>query len=306
MATREPLLRPGGKGPNDPWIRVGNVNLGTVGVATAFGVLSFLLYAISPDLTAKLALFPQFVRSGEIWRLLTWPLANVPGIWTALGLAIFYYFGNQLEVLMGRKRMLNLLLLLTIVGSATALIVDLLGIRGSGSVLAGIDAIQLAFFVGFAIEYPGARMFFGISARVMVLVLLGLSLLQYLGERNWSEIIVTVATIATIGIFLRSINLAIDLPWIPKLALGKPGTGKTAPRAKAPKSSGRSSSPAKKSKRSGGLSVVPSPSPNAVPLTPREVDALLEKISTSGMASLTPEERANLEAASNRMRDKEQ
>ena len=61
------------------------------------------------------------VRSGEVWRVVTWPLANGPSVWVAIGIAIFWYFGSQVEAPVGpRPATCWLLVLITVVPGLVA------------------------------------------------------------------------------------------------------------------------------------------------------------------------------------------
>uniref|UniRef100_UPI0012FC0272 rhomboid family intramembrane serine protease n=1 Tax=Sedimentibacter sp. B4 TaxID=304766 RepID=UPI0012FC0272 len=51
---------------------------------------------------------PSLVVAGQAWRIATWPLANT--IWVVLSAIILWYFGTELERLIGRLRMLWLII----------------------------------------------------------------------------------------------------------------------------------------------------------------------------------------------------
>ena len=76
------------------------------------------IWALSQTVWLNLVLIPDAVRSGEVWRLLTWPLANQPGIWEVLTIAIFWYFGREIEGLLGRTKFAVMLVLLAVVPGA--------------------------------------------------------------------------------------------------------------------------------------------------------------------------------------------
>jgi len=88
----------------DGWFRVGNVDVTTSVLVAALGLVSMVLYAIDQDIVAQGVFVPELVREGEVWRLVLWPLVNLPGIFELLGLAVFWYFGRFVEDRMGGSR----------------------------------------------------------------------------------------------------------------------------------------------------------------------------------------------------------
>ncbi len=139
--------------------------------------------------------------------------------------------------------------------------------------------------------------------RVVVAVLLAIQVLSLLGQRESTELVLLVVGVAVVVLMLRSLGLGSDLPaWLPRLPL--PGLNRGRRKVTTPKPRGTSAPPARR--RRPNLTVVPDePAPGAsTPRepTPAEVDAVLDKISASGIGSLTPEERQILEAHSRRRR----
>ena len=63
-------------------------------------------YAISPSALSHLVFVPELVRQGDLWRLVTWPIATDPAIWAVISLAFFWIFGHRIEELVGRGRFL--------------------------------------------------------------------------------------------------------------------------------------------------------------------------------------------------------
>lgn len=285
---------------SEPWFRVGSVDGSTVNVVIALSVLSMLVWAVSPSALLGLVLDPADVRGGQIWRLASWPLANSPDIWTALTLFFMYQFGGAIEELLGRYRMLGMLAAMTVVPALVATFLE--------RPAAGIQTIAFGLLIAFAVEFPGARFFFNIPVRIVVAVLLAIQVLSLLGTRDSTELVLLVVGVVVVVVMLRSLGLGSDLPpWVPRVPLpGVGGRGRSGRKAPAPKQ--RSASTAPKRRNGPNLTVVPgeqpSPARSAGPPdpTPAEVDAVLDKISASGIGSLTPEERQILEAHSRRRR----
>jgi membrane associated rhomboid family serine protease len=305
MAGRFSFSVPERRNAGDPWFRIGTLEVTTTVLVVLLCVVGMFIRAISLDAWLRLVLFPDLVRDGEVWRIVTWPVANEAGLWPVITLAIFWYFGREIEGLLGRVRFGVLLLVLAVVPGLVGTAVDL--------PQAGLRPVELAVFLVFVAEYPYIRFFFGIPAWAIGAVFLGIEVLQLLGDRNEEGIIFLFVTIAAAAITTRSMGLLSSLPWIPAIPIGR----SSAKRQSSRKRSGRSSK-----KRGGGGEVVagpwpssrpgpssssrlPQPPPTAEHLADQaELDSLLDKISDRGMDGLTSEEKRRLNELSKRMRNR--
>lgn len=301
MAGRFSYSSPERRYGDKPWFRIGNFDVGTTVLVSAICVVSMFVWAIDPDALEPLLLLPDEVRGGQIWRLITWPLANAPDLWTVITIAIFFYFGRELEGLLGRNRFAWMLAIITVVPAIVATLLDLRLIDNGG-----LQNLELGVFLVFIAEYPFARFFFGIPGWVIGVVIVTIQLLQLLGLRETDTIIFLLILIVTSGLAARSFGLATNLPWIPRIPL--PGSGERSP-------SPRRTASKPKRRRGGGRSggqVVDGPwsaSPGQAP-TPRpdaaaaqaELDALLDKISEGGLDSLSAAEKRRLNELSKRLR----
>lgn len=285
MARRFQFSVPGNRGPSDPWFRVGNVEVTTTVLVTALAAISFFIYAIDKTLLEGLVLFPSDVRSGQVWRLLTWPLVNPPSIWNLITLAIFWWFGRDLEAQMGRVRFLWFLLAMTLGGGLLATLLNV--------ALAEFRYIELGTFVAFAAEHARARFMFNIPAWVIAAVIVGLDVLQLLGDRLVELLLVELFILAIALVVSRSFGLATDAPWIPKIPLGAAGSGSSGNQAKKRTGKGKAK-----------LAAVPS-APRGLDITAQmEMDVLLDKISAGGVESLSSAERKRLDQLSKQLRGK--
>ena len=303
MAGRFSFSVPERRNFGDPWFRIGTLDVGTTILVVLMSVGGMFLYAIDRTIWDYLVLWPDDVKSGQLWRIVTWPLANDPDLWTVITLAIFWFFGREIEGLLGRVRFAVLLLVLAVVPGIVGTIVDL--------PQAGIRPIELAVFLIFVAEYPYARFFFGVPAWALGAVFVGIEMLQLLSLRDDRGIVFLLVTIATAAITARTMGLASSLSWIPALPIGRGGSG-----------SGRSRRPSKR-RGGGGGEVVAGPWPSssrggpsrtsALPQPPppptfgadqAELDALLDKISERGMDGLSSDEKRRLNELSKRMRNR--
>jgi hypothetical protein len=293
---------------SEPWFRLGTFDVGTTVLFLMFFALGALIWAFSRSTVLKLVFFPSDVRRGQIWRLVTWPFVfsgeggrGLGVIFILFGAYFFYMAGRQIEELIGRYRMAALLAALTIVPAVLSLFFTF---DAEGD----LTIVSMGLIAAFGLEFPGARFLFGFPARTTAAVIIGLQAFLFLGDRRTMSVWMLLIAVLTAMLMMRALGLGSDLPsWVPKIPL--PGLGgKSGGRGKVAKP--RGSSAPSKARRASNLSVVREPSPGvgteSTPQrrdpTPSEVDAVLDKISAQGMDSLTPDERAILEAHSRRRR----
>ncbi len=287
MTGRFQFSRPQRRGANDPWFSVGSVQIGSAPLLASLCALSFLVYAAEgprhPVLNG-LTLDPSEVLGGQLWRVVTWPLANVPDIWGAITIALLWYFGSRLEEQVGRTKMLGYLAALIIVPGIVGTALDL--------PQGGVRIVELVVLLTYIAEYPHVRFFFGIPGWVLALVIVGLEFLQLVGNRDGRGLIFYAVALATGAIAARAMGLLTAYPWIPRIPL--PGASK------------KKSSKARRG-RSRGPAVVQGPwgetgfTPTAT-ADQAELDGLLDKISAGGMDSLSKAEKQRLNELSKRLR----
>ena len=283
MPGRFNLSFPGRRDHDDPWFRVGTVDVTTAVLVPALCVLSMLIWAVDPSLLAHLDLWPPDVRNGQVWRIVTWPLANEPDFWTLITLAIFWYFGRELERMVGRVRFLWLLVWIAVVPGAVGTALDLYQ--------AGIRPIELAVFVVFCLELPQVRFFGAIPAWGFALAIVGVEVLQLVGVRNGDGIVLLAVSLATALLVARTFGLLTNYTFIPNLR---------------PARSTRSTSERRPRARKGGQRVVAGPWQGSTPAhsadEQHELDSLLDKINAQGLDALSRDEKARLNELSKKLR----
>jgi hypothetical protein len=294
MAGRFSFSVPGRRSASDPWFRIGTLDVNTTVLVVLMCVASMFVWALDPGLVDNLVLYPDLVRSGEIWRVFTWPVANAPSIWTAITVAIFWYFGREIEGLLGRTRFAWFLAILTVVPGIIGVLLDL--------PQAGIRPIEFGVFLVFIAEYPFIRFFFGVPGWAIGAIFLGIEVLQLLGLREYKELAFLFLTLATAAVVARSMGLLQSVPWVPKVPV--PHGRRRRPRSRgAPSGTGRVVE--------GPWTRTPAP-PTALPQPPSgpsmsdqaELDNLLDKISANGMDGLTADEKRRLNELSKRLRNR--
>ncbi len=305
MTGRFAISVPGSRGPNDPWFRIGTLDVTTTVFVILTCVVSMLVWALEGpdhDILGKLTLIPERVLEGQIWRVATWPVPNAPDIWLVIMLAVFWYFGTEVERLLGRVRFAVFIGLVTVIPAIVALpLMD--------REQYGIRPVELCVFLLFVAEYPFVRFFFGIPGWVIGAVILGIEILQLLGERNEPGIVFLLVALAVAAVTARSMGVLSNFPWIPAVPIG--GRDRTRRRQRSPAKQKRSrrgggdvvAGPWTSSTRSGPTGSLPQPPPSVQASSDQaELDAILDKISELGMDGLSGDEKSRLNELSKRMR----
>lgn len=263
--------------PEDPWFRLGRLDVSTSVLVGLIGVVSGVVWVIVPDIYQLLLYHPSLVVAGQAWRIATWPLANT--IWVVLSAIILWYFGTELERLVGRLRMLWLIIGtwagLTIAFTLVALMPAL-----SGSYLAGLGLIQFAIMLLWIAEYPNRPFFFGIPAWIFGTVILALQALSMVAMRDYGGLLSMLFSLVLVAVMARRFGLLSAYDWIP----GKP-TVRTAPPARTrhePRSRVR-----QEQRRASDR---------------EQLDALLDQINDHGIQSLTDAQRKELMRLRDRLR----
>ncbi|MEZ5249839.1 MAG: rhomboid family intramembrane serine protease [Ilumatobacteraceae bacterium] len=274
--------------PRDGWFKLGGFDVTTTALLVGLGVLSMFAYAISPSALGNLVFFPDAVRSGDIWRLVTWPVATDPSIWAVISLVFFWLFGHRVEDLVGKNRYLKLVLVLIVVPAA---IVTLIGADSAAAV--GIGLLGTAMLVIFAADAPNAPFFFGIPAWLIAVIFVALDVLQYLGNRWWGNLIQLLLTVALALFVMRQFGeLRDSMGFIPQLTGGKGGgrSGSARPAARPVK---------RRSRRDFDRVVTSGPWSGPSATDQAEMDRLLDKMNSVGLSDA---ERKRLSELGKRLR----
>jgi hypothetical protein len=219
------------------------------------------------------------VLHGRLWQVATYALVHSPSalIWFAIEMYMLFAFGREVERFIGRRAFIALYLLLLL---APPLFLTVWGLwQRTG--LAGSATIHFAIFIAFATIYPNVELFLRIMAKWVALVFVAAYSLQLLAYHSWSELAVLWLSVALAYGFVQVRGAGPELAWLTEW------TSRW------------------RSKRS--LSVVPRPTVRRV-VEPENIcesiDPVLDKISKSGIGSLTASERRALDRARNRLLNK--
>ena len=218
----------------------------------------------------------QVWESAQVWRLVTYAFVHSPQaiIWFAVEMYMLFVFGREVERFLGRRTFIILYAVLIV---APVLILTLMGL-GWRSVMAGSSALHFGVFIAFATVYPQVEMLLRLTAKWIAVILSAAYTLQLLAYHGWTEMIVLWTSIALGFFFVRLRGVGPELVWWNQLK------GTFAPKPK--------------------FKVVPAVGARARADSDdvhESIDPILEKISKSGVGSLTPGERQALDRARARL-----
>lgn len=244
-------------------------------------ILSCLLLAIVQGAALGLFAFDssQVLYAGRFWQIATYAFVHQPSnlIWFAIEMYMLVAFGREVERFLGRRSFLALYALLLFVPS---LLLTILG-AWLRTGLAGSATIHFAIFIAFAAIYPNAEIFFRIMAKWIALIFIAAYTLQLLAYHGWVEMALLWISAGLAFGFIEFRGAGPQLDWL---------AGWTA---------------RWRSRRA--LRVVPPPSTRRV-VEPEDIydsiDPVLDKISKSGIGSLTASERRALDRARARLLNK--
>ena len=218
----------------------------------------------------------QVLYGGRLWQIATYALVHSPSalIWFAIEMYMLFAFGREVERFIGRRAFIALYLLLLLVPPLLLTVWGLWQRTG----LAGSATIHFAIFIAFAAIYPNVELFLRIMAKWVALIFVAAYSLQLLAYHGWAELAVLWLSVALAYGFVQLRGTGPELAWLTQW------TSRW------------------RSKRS--LSVVPRPTARQV-VEPENIyesiDPVLDKISKSGIGSLTASERRALDRARNRL-----
>lgn len=286
MADRFSQARPRRRTSNSAWFRLGEHDIGSASLLALLCAISIVVYGLEPrdkPILRSLWLDPSKVFEGQVWRVVSWPLANgfdQELLWTAVTVGLVWYFGTRLEVLIGRVPMAKMLVAIIVLSGIAGTILDL--------PQAGVRSVELAILLIFVAENPHMKFLFGIPAWVLGVIYVATDILQFTGAGATRQLLFYAVSLITAALAARSVGLLTAFTWIPRFA---GYSGSTA--AKTPRRDHRPVRSAMHKRKSGAVVVNGpwSPPPFPVDDSQLRLDALLDKISATGLDSLTADEK---------------
>ena len=249
-----------------------------VGLHVALAVITCLLIALGAGSMLEYFQFDSaaVLYRGQIWRLATYAFIHAPSmlLWLAIEMYMLFVFGREVERFIGQRAYIALYGILLI--APTVLLTGCGVWQRSG--LSGSPALHFGIFVAFATIYPRVELLLRITAKWAALILAAIYTMQLLAYHAWSDLLVVWTSIGAAFLFVELRGAGPELAWLTNFK------DRLKPKPK--------------------FHVVPKPSARRV-VEPDDVyasiDPILDKISKSGMGSLTENERRQLERARNRL-----
>jgi len=259
------------------WIGSFPVHVSTVlaGVHAATLVLTALALAAGAETALQTFIFSSaaVVNDLSLWQLATYAFVHMPPYWLFLiELYLLVVFGREIEGYLGRAAFIRFYLTLLLAPTLLFTGAEWLGWHTG---YAGSSALHFGVFVAFALIYPTAEMFFGIQAKWIALALLAINSLQCLALSDYEALAVLAVDSVAACLFIARFQ-------------------------------GRLAMPARNYRIPVHRSSPPRPSRQAAAEVEEEdlhgsIDPILDKISRSGIASLTMRERERLEKARHKL-----
>lgn len=247
-------------------------------------VVSCLLFAIQQAGVLDWLIFDnaRVLFLGQVWRIATYALVHTPSnlLMFALEMYLLFMFGRELERFFGRRAFILFYVLLVIV--PTLLLTPIgfwmrFGVAGTANVHFGI-------FLAFAALHPDVETFFiRIQMKWLALILVTIAFLYALAYHNWADMLILLVTIVVAVAFVRTRGAGPNFEWWSNFK------SRLRPKPK--------------------FHIVQRETPrrSADPENIHEsIDPVLEKISKSGINSLTASERRALDRARNHLLRKPQ
>jgi membrane associated rhomboid family serine protease len=254
-----------------------------VGVHVVCAILTALIVGFIRNGVLNYAMFDSAqVWHGQLWRLVTYAFIHLPSgyalLWFAIEMYMLFFFGREVERFIGQRAYIWLYALLLLV---PALILTLWGLQ-TRTGLAGSGALHFAVFVAFVTLYPNVQFFLRIPAKWIFAILAAIGTLSALAAHDWQNLVVLWASTALAFFFIELRGAGPELAWLTNFK------ARLQPKPR--------------------LHIVQKPSARRV-VEPDDViasvDPILDKISKSGLGSLTEMEKKILDRARNRLLKKD-
>ena len=184
-----------------------------VGLHVACAILAAILIAFGAgSMLAYLQFDTAAVWSGgQVWRLLTYAFVHAPSalLWFAVEMYMLFVFGREVERFIGRRAYIVIYLILLI---APAAVLTVWGLW-QRSALAGSPALHFGIFVAFATIYPRVELFLRIMAKWIALILAGVYTFQLLAYHAWTDLAVVWTSIGAAFLFIEIRGAGPELAW---------------------------------------------------------------------------------------------
>jgi membrane associated rhomboid family serine protease len=249
----------------------------------AFVISALFIHYLGLNKVAyALALFPPLVWHGEVWRLFTYIafdqlFFDKQSLWFLINIALFWFFGREVEQFVGRKTYLKLYAALVFI---PAILFCLLGGFVDNPFLDCCD-VFFGMFIAFATIYPGALPSFWLplTAAALAWILLAVSTVIDIAFSDFNAFFMLWTSSAVAYTGMRLVGAGRGMTWFTDWLEEKR---------------------AQRLARARNFKVLRDQQTN------ESIDAILEKISQHGVESLNAGERAALERARTKLIQRDQ
>ena len=186
--------------------------LGISGLMRYIVIANALIYVVSIFdksglLLSALAMSPEAVLHGQVWRLATYVLIPTSGgFWLVVSLMFYYWLGDALERLWGSAKFTVYYLSGTLLSALAALLVY--AVDRQPVALFGASYVNTALFMAYALTYPDAmvRIYFILPIKMKWLAVLEgalyvIQILQHLAARQWGMALMPVIAMLNLFVF---------------------------------------------------------------------------------------------------------
>jgi len=184
-----------------------------VGLHVAVAILTAILVAFGAGSVLAYLQFDsaQVLFGGQVWRLCTYAFVHPPSglLWFAVEMYMLFVFGREVERFIGQRASIVLYLILLI---APVAILTICGLW-QRSALAGSPALHFGIFVAFATIYPRVELFLRIMAKWIALILAGIYTFQLLAYHAWTDLAVVWTSIGAAFLFIEMRGAGPELVW---------------------------------------------------------------------------------------------
>ncbi len=220
---------------------------------------------------------------GSLWEPFTCILIQQASFFFIFNILFLYWSGTEVEKYLGRTRYLQLIGLLLLVPPVVMMLWSAAGVSW---IYAGSYEITIGLFIAFATLYPGVELFGWVTLKWLAFAGIVLASMQYLPSHQWGYLTVLWGMCLTSFLFIRMVQKPYPSEFQAAFSEKVSGLFKRKPKFRVvPRESGR-------------RTVEPEDD------LYESIDPLLDKISKSGIGSLTASERRALDRARNRLLNK--
>ena len=186
-----------------------------MGLHIVCAILTALVFAIGHSgMVNYFVFYSADVWSGaQVWRIVTYAFIHPPLgsalLWFAVEMYMLFVFGREVERFLGQRAYIALYLILLLLPPA---VLTLWGLWVP-TAMAGSSALHFAIFVAFATIYPNVELLLRIMAKWIALILAGIGTLSALAAHDWQALVALWTCIGAAFLFIELRGAGPELAW---------------------------------------------------------------------------------------------